>query len=202
MSGQLSGASGEFSGDTEDPIVEAAEDEFSLVGVRRANMDSVARHAGVSRATLYRRFPTKSSLIEAVGTRTARWAGKRMARMVEGQPPKEALVIAVAEYARMLRTLPLWQELVHHAVLRYNEGDRTVGGLFTSEKFITESIDSIMLLLRSAGATMPDEELRIVAEITLRMATSFVVSPSAVVDVDDDKSLRNFVRTYLSPMVY
>jgi len=188
--------------DVEDPILEAAHNEFSLVGIRRANMDAVALHAGVSRATLYRRFPTKSSLIEAVGMRAARWAAKRVARMVEGQTPKEALVTAIAEYARMLRTLPLLQEIVRHGVLRYNDGDGTLGGLFTQEKFVTDSIGYIAAILRSAGTTMPDEELRVIAEVQLRLAMSFVVSPSAVMDLNDDKAVRQFAKTYLSPMVY
>ncbi|WP_411161838.1 helix-turn-helix domain-containing protein, partial [Mycobacteroides abscessus] len=45
--------------DADDPILDAAHDEFSMVGIQRTSMDTVARQAGVSRATLYRRFPTK-----------------------------------------------------------------------------------------------------------------------------------------------
>ena len=40
-------------------ILAAAEVEFAETGVRKANVDTVAARAGVSRSTLYRRFASK-----------------------------------------------------------------------------------------------------------------------------------------------
>ena len=42
--------------------LKAAVEEIELVGVARASLDVVARQAGVSRSTLYRRFPTRDAL--------------------------------------------------------------------------------------------------------------------------------------------
>ncbi|RIU17472.1 TetR/AcrR family transcriptional regulator, partial [Mycobacteroides abscessus] len=47
-----------------DAVLDAARTEFERHGMRRANMDAIARRAGVSRRTLYRRFPTKEALFE------------------------------------------------------------------------------------------------------------------------------------------
>ena len=47
-------------------IIDAASSEFVRSGVRRANIDRIARDAGVSRSTLYRRFPSKDALLAEV----------------------------------------------------------------------------------------------------------------------------------------
>ena len=49
-----------------DDILDAARVVFEEYGARRANVDDVARKAGISRSTLYRRFPNKESLLAAV----------------------------------------------------------------------------------------------------------------------------------------
>lgn len=198
MAGQNVGVNSES--DADDPILDAAHDEFSMVGIQRTSMDAVARQAGVSRATLYRRFPTKYSLLEAVGVRAGKWGGKRLARLAEGQPPQEVVVTAFVESARMLRSVPFFRAMVDYAMSRY--GQDLAREIFVREKLITYMIGNITATLRKAGATMPDEELRTVAEIQLRMVMSFVLSPSRTMDLDDDKSVRKFVSTYLSPMVY
>ena len=47
-------------------ILAATLEQAELVGIRRTTMEDVARRSGVGRATLYRRFPTKAALIDAV----------------------------------------------------------------------------------------------------------------------------------------
>ncbi|MBB4852884.1 AcrR family transcriptional regulator [Mycobacteroides chelonae] len=191
-----------FDGIADDPILEAAQDEFSLSGIKRTNMDTVARHAGVSRATLYRRFPTKSSLLDAVGLRAALWGGKRIARMTEGQTAQEAVETAFVELARMLRSVPFFNELLNFATSKHIGGDPMLSHLFTKQQFGSNFVHGITLTLRRAGATMADDELHIVAEILLRMAVSIVLSPSPAMDVTNDKALAKFVGQYLAPMVY
>ena len=54
-------------------ILDAALAEFTEFGLRRVSADDVARRAGISRATLYRRFPGgKSQLIQQVMARDMR----------------------------------------------------------------------------------------------------------------------------------
>lgn len=47
-----------------DEIIEAARTLAGSKGVERLTMNAVARQAGISRATLYRRFPSKDALLE------------------------------------------------------------------------------------------------------------------------------------------
>jgi AcrR family transcriptional regulator len=52
--------------DVEHQIVSAAIDLVGEVGIDRLTMDEVARRAGVAKATVYRRFPSKVDLVMAV----------------------------------------------------------------------------------------------------------------------------------------
>ncbi|MEL7453236.1 MAG: TetR/AcrR family transcriptional regulator [Pseudomonadota bacterium] len=80
-------------------ILTAAEAHFRKDGFMRTNMETVARTAGVSTATLYRYFSSKEALFDAVATATmdqlALDAGA-------AEDPKEALVHLARAYARLL----------------------------------------------------------------------------------------------------
>lgn len=50
----------------DDPILRSALDVFSERGLRRGTLGEVARRAGVGRATLYRRYPNKDAVVQAL----------------------------------------------------------------------------------------------------------------------------------------
>ena len=49
-----------------DALLDAARDVFEEYGARRANVDDIARAAGISRSTLYRRFANQEALLEVM----------------------------------------------------------------------------------------------------------------------------------------
>ena len=51
---------------TSERIIEAARDELFRFGVRRTTVEGIAKRAGVSHMTVYRRWPTKNDLLLAV----------------------------------------------------------------------------------------------------------------------------------------
>ena len=53
----------------DDPLLDAARTCVMAVGVRRTTLTDVARRAGISRMTVYRRFPDVAALIQALMTR-------------------------------------------------------------------------------------------------------------------------------------
>src|ERR1700758_5616941 len=55
-----------------DRIASAALDQFAAYGIRRSTIDDVAKRAGVSRVTVFRRFTTKERLVEFVVAREIR----------------------------------------------------------------------------------------------------------------------------------
>src|SRR5689334_12261843 len=70
----LSGAyeRGDDNDEVTERLLDAAHDQFCRMGIRRSTMEDVARRAGVSRITAYRRFATKDALVEQVVRREFR----------------------------------------------------------------------------------------------------------------------------------
>ena len=62
----------------------AALAQFAEFGIRRSTIDDVARRAGVSRVTVFRRFETKQRLVEVVVAREIRRAVAEFTRVWEG----------------------------------------------------------------------------------------------------------------------
>src|SRR4028118_1689679 len=62
-------ASSRNNGVADDPLLDAARECILAVGWRRTTLTEVARRAGVSRMTLYRRWPDMQSLLADLMTR-------------------------------------------------------------------------------------------------------------------------------------
>ncbi len=71
-------------------LMETAKAAFAEKG-SSASLDEIARAAGVGIGTLYRHFPTRDALIEAVYRNETEQLAEAAARLVETHPPVEAL---------------------------------------------------------------------------------------------------------------
>ncbi|MFI7614819.1 TetR/AcrR family transcriptional regulator [Nonomuraea terrae] len=85
-------------------VLDAARDCVLAYGVRRTTLTDVARRAGVSRMTLYRRWPDVRSLVADAMTRE--WV--RVVAGLDMSDPVRAVVTGVRE----LRAHPLWRKIV------------------------------------------------------------------------------------------
>ena len=90
-----------------DEILDAARDVFEEYGARRANVDDVARKAGISRSTLYRRFPNKESLLAAVIDRETNAFLDELDRVAQDLPPQEAVIECFVHGMAMMREIPV-----------------------------------------------------------------------------------------------
>ena len=81
--------------ETKQLLVETAFDLFIARGFTNVSMEEVAQAAGVSRSTLYRRFPTKEDLVFEVPTR---WVVV-FDDAVEALPPDASLADAIGQPA-------------------------------------------------------------------------------------------------------
>jgi len=71
-------------------VLEAAKAVFSAGGAD-ASLEAVARHAGVGIGTLYRHFPTREALYEAVYRREVEQLGELAEQLKDAASPVEAL---------------------------------------------------------------------------------------------------------------
>ena len=177
-------------------ILTAAEAEFTGVGVRRANVDEVAARAGVSRSTLYRRFPNKEALLLAVADRLYRRGMRHLEASVVGLGPREAIIEAFVVGAAMVNEDPLMRRLVLE--------DAEMRGITSSMTalLIDMITDRVVATLRDAGAEMPDDELVQAVEIHVRLVVSFLEVPASDSSRREPAAVRAFATTFLAPMIW
>jgi len=92
----------------EDALLDAARASILAVGWRRSTLTDVARRAGVSRMTIYRRWPDMQTLLGDLMTRE--WSG-----LVDAHDgtPLERLARGVASAVSALRGNELFAKIVH-----------------------------------------------------------------------------------------
>lgn len=185
-------------GEQEDAILKAAAEEVGLVGVGRASLDVIARQAGVSRSTLYRRFPSREALITELGRRTIDFAMARLRTVAMDSGPKEAAVAAFREGLRLLTDEPVMRKF-----MRLDDDLTSLNAMYQQADAFLDGVSAAMAkALRGAGAAMPDDQLRAVAELHVRLACSMAQVATTVLDVHDDAAVRGYARQYLAPLVW
>ncbi len=168
---------------------------FETYGVRRANIEDVAARAGVSRSTIYPRFPTKDDLFEKVVRREAEIFFTTLGRATTGRNPQEAVIEAFALGVRLVHDSPLYSRIVE------SEPDRF--GLFSrSHAFpIGRFADGIAHSLRRCGADIPEPDLANIADVLLRVALGIIVFPTDRLDTSDPAAVRDYAARYLVPII-
>jgi AcrR family transcriptional regulator len=175
-------------------ILDAARAVFEQYGARRANVDDVAAAAGVSRSTLYRRFASKEDLLGAVVAREVDAFFDDLDRVAADLPPQEAVVECFVRGLAIMRDIPVLGRLAH------TEPEVISAMPGRGHLLLTQS-DRIARTLRRSGATMPEEELRLVAELLLRLATTYLLDPDGHLDLTDEHAVRDYAKRYLSGLV-
>jgi AcrR family transcriptional regulator len=150
------------------------------VGLRRTTLSEVARRAGVSRMSIYRRYPDVTTLVREVmtsefggllaGTDARAAGGDARSRMVQG----------ITAFVRELRESPLFlkvvqdePELLAPYVLERMGGTQRIG-LAMVERGITEG---------QADGSVRAGDARAISQAVLLVAQSFVLSAGIADDV-------------------
>ncbi|MFI0353610.1 TetR/AcrR family transcriptional regulator [Actinomadura sp. 9N407] len=179
-------------------ILDAALEEFGSYGLRRTNVDNVARRAGLARATVYRRFGSKNDLMRAVALRESRRAMVVMVRAAEHRPSiEDRLVEGFVTGIGLARANPLLARLIS------TEPELILPYLTTDSRFVLTFVRDFLAeqFRRSPGppaVAAPDAA----AEIMVRLAMSFYLAPDSCIPLDGEDDLRAFARTYLVPLLY
>lgn len=164
-------------------ILDAAVAEFEQHGFRRVALDDVARRAGVSRTTIYRRFDGRDELVAAVIDRENAVLFANIADELKGRRPQsnfyvEAFTCAIVRFrqhrvlTRMMADEPgLMLELAHQhwdaAVERMSAALRVIFPDGFAEQIGADAVDELadsilryatMLLLLPARQPLLDAE--------------------------------------------
>src|SRR6266702_4679594 len=94
-------------------LLSAANAAFIEQGADDASLEEIARRAGVGIGTLYRHFPTRQALLEAVYRDQVEVMSARAEELLADAPPGEALVAwlrALVDFGRTKRMLTRSEE--------------------------------------------------------------------------------------------
>ncbi|MFJ8648569.1 TetR/AcrR family transcriptional regulator [Streptomyces sp. NPDC093546] len=181
-------------------VLDAAYDSFQRIGIKRSTMADVARLAGVSRITVYRRFASKDVLVEHVVRREFRRYFDRFILDIQGaETVADRVVLGFVSSLRAIRHNPLIGGLMAvepDAVVLSMTGD---GGRTLAA--VRQFLAGRLRREQQAGTVSGDVDVEVVAEMMVRVSASFLVVPSHVLDVDDEEQMRAVARRFLVPML-
>jgi AcrR family transcriptional regulator len=185
-------------------ILRATLEQAELVGIRRITMPDVAKRSGVGRATLYRRFPSKAALIEAMVLTVAHGYldGNRQAR-AQGDTLEDRILYGTMFAIQFLRNNPLLRKLLRTEPETLLPSLTIEAGAIID--FATEHSAGLLRTdLYGDQPTTPEQErhLRTVAELQTRLTLSFVVTPHTGIKLENLEQAREYVRAYLMPMIH
>ncbi len=179
-------------------IADAALRQFELFGVARSTIEEIAHRAKLSRVTIYRRFPGRDALIEAVMLRELHRFLRDLDAVIDAHSEPEEMVVegfaftlqAVRSHRLLQRVLESEPEvLLPYLTVKgapFVEAARNFLAMRIAQEFEDERVDS---------------ELLSVAEIVVRLILSFLLMPKTLMDLDDPDEVRAFARRYLCPIL-
>jgi AcrR family transcriptional regulator len=182
--------------DADDLILDAARARVLAVGLRRTTLTDVARRAGVSRMTVYRRWPDMGSLIGDLMTRE--WSA--LFEFPDGNSARDRLVDGLVRGVGALRSHPVFRRIVEldpEVLLPYLVDRRG-----TSQDRILDRLAAAIQDGRSDGSLRAGDPA-LIARTALLTAHGFVFSAHTMADdvtvTDLDAELRVLLDRYLSP---
>ncbi|WP_197016745.1 TetR/AcrR family transcriptional regulator [Actinomadura viridis] len=181
-------------------ILDAAYEQFCRMGIQRSTMEDVARRAGVSRITVYRRFATKDALVEQVVRREfRRYFDRFLEEIGQAETAADRVVLGFVSSLKAIRGNPLIGGLIATepdlmVPSMINDGGRT---LETVRGFVAGQLRRE----QNAGNVARELDTDLVAEMMVRISASFLTIPGHLVDLDDDEQLAALARRFLVPML-
>ena len=177
-------------------ILTAARSMLVEHGLRRTSLADVARAAGVSDATLYRRFPNRETLLETLVAREVRaFIAQVDERITAIADPEERLVTAFVMLTRALREHDLVQRLL------VTDRDRVLP-LLTTDGAAALEIGKQYVLAQARSAANAGVKLTAepehLAELLVRIAHSLVLTPDSALPLDDQPALETLARATLA----
>ncbi|GAA3088090.1 TetR/AcrR family transcriptional regulator [Streptosporangium carneum] len=175
-----------------DTVLDAAREVVLAVGVRRTTLTEVARRAGLSRMTIYRRWPDVRGLVADLMTRE--WV------LVAGRFATEDPVTAAVATVRALRGHPLWRKIVEvdpELLLPYLLKRRGA-----SHEAMLSLVESAVARGQDLGVVRRGDPVRLAGAIMLTAQSFLLSGPTMLVPLtqdDLDAELTALLERYLRP---
>ncbi len=188
-----------------DTILDAASELLRNVGLQRVTMADVARKAGVSRATLYRRFGSVREVIAALATREWSAIVRQTPFATMGHPVRPLLVDAIVKLVGQIRVHPLLRNIIDldpNFLLPYL--------LHRKGTNANQQLEMLHAALKigHADGSIRDDDVHMQANAVLLNAWSFTLTGPVLVSEHDgagpqlealDAQLKHLLDRYLAP---
>jgi AcrR family transcriptional regulator len=180
-------------------ILAAARAQFVEFGMRRTSLDDIALAAGISRATLFRRFPNRDALVSALVAREAQAAISAVdARIAAIEDPEDSLAAGAVAAIRAIVGNDLLQRLL------VTDPDQMLPVLTVRSGPIMalgrQYVAGQLQRLRAEGAPLIGD-LDVIAELLARFVLSFAGNQESILPLHDDARLEQIIRSTVVPMV-
>ncbi|MFD9551078.1 TetR/AcrR family transcriptional regulator [Nocardia salmonicida] len=176
-------------------LLDSALSAFLDYGIKRTSMGEIARRAGISPATLYRRYESKNDLVEAVGVREAqRYVTDIDERVRAVTAPDEQLVEIFVAFVTTIAGNELLRRLL-------STEPEIILPRLTTEAGPILAVGRAYLAEKLRELPVPEFDPDLVAEIMARLALSLALTPDGLIPLDDAEAGREFARRTLLPMV-
>jgi len=131
-------------------LLDAASAVFLEHGADDVSLEEIARRAGVGIGTLYRHFPTREALLEAVYLDQVELLEARAQELLKAEPPGDAL----ADWLRALMKFSSTKHSLTSALLATLGKDSDL--LSSCGRVIRSAADAVLARAQEAGVVRPD----------------------------------------------
>ncbi|WP_319455869.1 MULTISPECIES: TetR/AcrR family transcriptional regulator [unclassified Mycobacterium] len=178
-----------------DAFLDAAEQSLASRGYRASTMDVIARDAGYSRGSIYRHFPTRERLVEALVQRATQ---RNIARIVERQPPGTDPMSALVDSMVIVAT-----ELVDDPLIRNisdQTDERTVAHMLAHDAALTQLVEVGIeaMFAQDGGARFrPGVRPKDVAQFLIGTSMSMLLG--VIPGTEDPAIARRYIEVFVLP---
>ncbi|MBP1818885.1 TetR/AcrR family transcriptional regulator [Mycobacterium sp. OAE908] len=181
---------------SQDAFLDAAERLFATVGYRTSTMEAIAREAGYSRGSIYRQFPTRDALVDALVQRTTQ---RHMAGILDRLPPDAGPLDMLIESMVIVAT-----ELIHDPLLRTisDESEKgTVGRMLANNAALVQMVEPVMAELLSSARNPFRPGLRPKDLAQFFISTSISMLLGVIPGTEDPETVRRYIEVFVLPAI-
>lgn len=167
---------------TTEAILDATRTSVLDFGIRRTRLTDVARRAGISRMTVYRRYPDVDAVLRDLMTREFSGLLRDVGERVGGADGRARVVARFVASVAALREHPLWRKVLEaepELLLPYVLG-RMGETQLRAVSFVTADIAA-----GQADGSVRAGEPRLLAQALLLVGQSFLLSGGIAEDVEE-----------------